>query len=132
MHVIVQVFLTKELTGYGKYKLRLYDGIKKSWQTIVVDDWIPCSATTGKPMFAKTNDDNAAWVLLLEKAMAKFKVKGVLLPIIGPSLVWIACDETLQHCHEAAASKMAGPPRNQEEETPMVLLMTMQAACCTL
>jgi hypothetical protein len=52
----------------------LYDGIKKSWQTVVVDDWIPCSAATGKPMFAKTNEDNAAWVLLLEKAMAKFKV----------------------------------------------------------
>jgi hypothetical protein len=39
-----------------------------------IDDWIPCSAATGKPLFAKTNDDNAAWVLLLEKAMAKFKV----------------------------------------------------------
>jgi len=42
-------------------------------RTMCTDDWIPCSATTGKPIFAKTNDDNAAWVLLLEKAMAKFK-----------------------------------------------------------
>uniref|UniRef100_A0A6S8JXE5 Calpain catalytic domain-containing protein n=1 Tax=Dunaliella tertiolecta TaxID=3047 RepID=A0A6S8JXE5_DUNTE len=83
---IEQVFLTKELTGYGKYKLQLYDGIKKKWQTVVVDDWIPCSATTGRPMFAKTNDDNAAWVLLLEKAMAKFK--GSYAALDGGSTLW--------------------------------------------
>jgi hypothetical protein len=36
---------------------------------------IPCKKKTGKPLFAKPNDDEA-WVLLLEKAMAKFKVSA--------------------------------------------------------
>lgn len=37
-----QVFLTQEYNAYGRYKLRLYNGEKKKWQIVVVDDYIPC------------------------------------------------------------------------------------------
>ncbi|EFJ51357.1 hypothetical protein VOLCADRAFT_103605 [Volvox carteri f. nagariensis] len=70
---VQQVFLTKEYNAYGKYKVRLYDAPKEAWVTIAVDDWIPCGQD-GRPIFAKPNGDEA-WVLLLEKAMAKFKKK---------------------------------------------------------
>ncbi|PNH03947.1 Calpain-D [Tetrabaena socialis] len=39
---IQQVFLTREYNMYGRYKVRLYDGIKRRWRTVVVDDYIPC------------------------------------------------------------------------------------------
>ncbi|GIL81853.1 hypothetical protein Vretimale_1434 [Volvox reticuliferus] len=68
---VQQIFVTKEYNAYGKYKVRLYDAPKEAWVTIAVDDWIPCGSN-GLPIFAKPNGDEA-WVLLLEKAMAKFK-----------------------------------------------------------
>eukprot|EP00798_Chlamydomonas_sp_ICE-L_P009796 gene9796-7685_t len=69
---VEQVFKTKEVTAYGRYSLRMYDGCKKKFETIVIDDWIPCDRKSGGPVFAKPNGDEA-WVLLLEKAFAKFK-----------------------------------------------------------
>ncbi|KAG2499705.1 hypothetical protein HYH03_002640 [Edaphochlamys debaryana] len=68
---VQQVFLTKEYTHYGKYRIRLYDAPKDKWVTVVIDDWIPCNQQ-GQSIFAKPNGDEA-WVLLLEKAVAKFK-----------------------------------------------------------
>jgi hypothetical protein len=40
------------------------------WTTILLDDYIPCSASTKKPIFSRSNG-NELWVLLLEKAWAK-------------------------------------------------------------
>ncbi|GLC55678.1 hypothetical protein PLESTB_001013700 [Pleodorina starrii] len=71
---IQQVFETREYNAFGRYKFRLFDGNKKKWRTVVVDDWIPCSAANGRPLFAKPQGDEA-WVVLLEKAMAKFMGK---------------------------------------------------------
>lgn len=68
---IQRVFLTQEYNTYGRYKLRLYNGEKKKWQVVVVDDYIPCRVSDGKPAFAKPNGGEA-WVVLIEKAMAKF------------------------------------------------------------
>eukprot|EP01060_Flectonema_neradi_P028380 TRINITY_DN3813_c2_g2_i1.p1 TRINITY_DN3813_c2_g2~~TRINITY_DN3813_c2_g2_i1.p1 ORF type:complete len:815 (+),score=216.52 TRINITY_DN3813_c2_g2_i1:49-2445(+) len=40
------------------------------WQTVVVDDWLPCSGP--KPAFARNRDEpNEIWVSLIEKAYAK-------------------------------------------------------------
>ncbi|KAG2436222.1 hypothetical protein HXX76_006533 [Chlamydomonas incerta] len=67
---IQQIFDTREYTQYGRYKMRLYDGTRKKWRSVTIDDWIPCGAD-GQPLFAKPNGDEA-WVVLLEKACAKF------------------------------------------------------------
>lgn len=40
------------------------------WVNIVVDEYIPCHATSRKPRFAQPKD-NECWALLLEKAFAK-------------------------------------------------------------
>ncbi|GFR49847.1 hypothetical protein Agub_g11947 [Astrephomene gubernaculifera] len=81
---VQQVFLTKEYNEYGKYRLRLYDAPKEAWVTLTVDDWIPCGSN-GQPLFAKPNGDEA-WVLLLEKAMAKFK--GSYAKLDGGVMMW--------------------------------------------
>jgi len=59
----------------GKYTLRLYDHRQDAMRNIVIDEFIPCHQhhwweEKGMPLFAKPNG-NEAWVLLLEKAMAK-------------------------------------------------------------
>lgn len=68
---IQQVFLTREYNMYGRYKLQLFNGARRKWEIVYIDDWIPCHAATGRPVFAKPHGDEA-WVMLLEKAMAKF------------------------------------------------------------
>jgi len=40
------------------------------WTTYVMDDYIPCSASTKKPIFTRSNGKEL-WVVLLEKAWAK-------------------------------------------------------------
>jgi calpain-15 len=66
-------FLSLKFNAYGKYKVRLFDRPNNKFVTVTVDDWIPCKRGTKTPCFAQPSKDEA-WVLLLEKAMAKFKV----------------------------------------------------------
>lgn len=77
-------FVIREYTHYGRYKIRLFDK-GKGWVTVPVDDWIPCRKGTTQPLFAKPSGD-AAWVLLLEKAMAKHY--GSYAALDGGSTLW--------------------------------------------
>ncbi len=52
---------------------------------VCVSHRVPVSKATGKAIFAKPNGDEA-WVLLLEKAMAKFK--GSYAALDGGSTMW--------------------------------------------
>jgi len=71
------VFRSKERNPRGKYRLRLYDGVKERWEQIVVDDYIPCDKDryekdgVAKPVFSQPNG-NELYAMLLEKAFAKF------------------------------------------------------------
>eukprot|EP00929_Paragymnodinium_shiwhaense_P026032 TRINITY_DN15577_c0_g1_i1.p1 TRINITY_DN15577_c0_g1~~TRINITY_DN15577_c0_g1_i1.p1 ORF type:complete len:608 (+),score=130.57 TRINITY_DN15577_c0_g1_i1:92-1915(+) len=66
------LFEPKEYAPDGKYSIRLYD-ISKGWQTIVIDDQIPCLPHSGGrvPCFCQVQA-TGIWSLLLEKAFAKF------------------------------------------------------------
>lgn len=58
----------------GFYIIRFYEDDPNSdddWQCVLVDDRIPCGAD-GKPCFARCPDDNVFWVMLVEKAYAKY------------------------------------------------------------
>ncbi len=68
--LLKRLFLTREVDPHGKYRIQLYDDRVADWVTLVVDDWVPCSAD-GQPLFTKPNG-NELWMLLLEKAFAKF------------------------------------------------------------
>jgi hypothetical protein len=35
---IQRCFVTQEYTHFGRYRIRLYDGVRQQWQTVTVDD----------------------------------------------------------------------------------------------
>lgn len=53
----------------GRYTMKLYNGTE--FEPVVIDDFIPVSAVDGETLFSKPQD-NDQWVLLAEKAMAKW------------------------------------------------------------
>jgi len=85
------LFRSKERDPRGRYKLRLYDGAKERWRNIVIDDYIPCDAEKlkkhgeCKPLFTQPNG-NELWVVLLEKAFAKFC--GSYASLEGGQTIW--------------------------------------------
>ena len=68
---IRKCFLNREYSSRGKYRVRLYDGLKRQWVIIVIDDYIPVKKGTKDPIFVKPNGEEL-WAMLLEKAFAKF------------------------------------------------------------
>lgn len=72
-HFITEVFLTDSYNPRGKYRFRFWDELKKKTVIITIDDFIPVDAVSLQPIFAKPNLDDEIWVMLLEKAFAKFR-----------------------------------------------------------
>eukprot|EP00955_Chlamydomonas_euryale_P110120 365981-Chlamydomonas_euryale.AAC.15 len=35
---------TPQYTAYGRYRIRLFDKVKRDWVEVLVDDWIPVKA----------------------------------------------------------------------------------------
>ena len=69
--MIRRAFLTTEANWGGKYVVTLFDGASRHWVKVVIDDRIPCRNGTCEPIFCKPAGSEL-WVLLLEKAFAKF------------------------------------------------------------
>ncbi|GIM07106.1 hypothetical protein Vretimale_11331 [Volvox reticuliferus] len=68
---VEKLFLTPDYNEEGRYQLRLWDKQSRRFREIVIDDAIPVWRQGGQPCFAQPTG-NEAWVLLLEKAMAKY------------------------------------------------------------
>jgi calpain-15 len=68
---IEAVFDNLQYNPRGKYTLRLYDPNQMRFVPITIDDYFPIDETTGTPCFTVPNG-NELWVMLLEKAFAKF------------------------------------------------------------
>lgn len=66
--LIKRLFETKQYSENGIYRLSLY--VQGRWQTITIDDYIPCSAN-GSPFFISIAGTGSIWLNLLEKACAK-------------------------------------------------------------
>mmetsp|Transcript_29289 Transcript_29289/g.85881 ORF Transcript_29289/g.85881 Transcript_29289/m.85881 type:complete len:491 (-) Transcript_29289:376-1848(-) len=69
--IIKKAFVTKRANPWGKYKVSLFDGRRREWVTVSVDENIPIVKASGRPLFADPNG-RELWVLMLEKAFAKF------------------------------------------------------------
>jgi calpain-15 len=87
---VQSLFLSKEYDPRGKYKIRLFDGAADKWETLVVDDFIPCDPRlhqqgSARPIFSQPNG-NELWAILLEKAFAKFC--GSYAGLEGGNTVW--------------------------------------------
>ncbi|EGD74963.1 hypothetical protein PTSG_07188 [Salpingoeca rosetta] len=68
---IRHIFVQKEHSGRGKYKLRFWDVGKQQWIHVTVDDFIPVKKGTTTPYFSRPKG-NELWVFLIEKAFAKY------------------------------------------------------------
>jgi len=70
---IKRLFNTKHLTDDGKYEISLFDLDKKAWEQVVIDEYIPCKLVKGEPKASYAQPvGEELWVLLMEKAIAKF------------------------------------------------------------
>jgi len=67
---VKQLFKEQELSSDGTYHIYLYDMVEQKQFEVVIDDYIPCGPD-GQPYFTKPRG-NEAWILLLEKAVAKW------------------------------------------------------------
>lgn len=96
-------FITAEYNQQGRYRLQLFDVAENKFVRVEVDDLIPCSRETGRPLFANPNGD--AWVVLLEKAMAKFK--GSYANLDGGNVMWamrvLTGDPVHKYIHDKAS-----------------------------
>lgn len=102
--LIERLFITKEITKSGIYRVRLCKN--GEWQTVTIDDYFPCYPE-GEPIFAKCHA-NEMWVMILEKAYAKLHgnyyllrggfVNEALIDLTGcPSISYDLEDEYVQH-----------------------------------
>jgi hypothetical protein len=66
---IMRCFITRERNVRGCYVIELYDARQAKFVHITIDDYLPTDG--GQPLFAKPAGSEL-WVLLLEKAFAKF------------------------------------------------------------
>lgn len=65
------LFKEQEISSNGQYSVRIYNMASKTWHWVTIDDYIPFNTRNNQPLFSKPNGDEA-WVLLLEKALAKW------------------------------------------------------------
>ena len=67
------LFGTKHIPEDGKYQIWLYDLYEKKWVQVEIDEFLPCTIESGRPVptFARPLG-NELWVMLIEKALAKF------------------------------------------------------------
>jgi len=68
---IRRCFITATKSARGKYVVQLYDARKKTWVKITVDDFYPLTAKDDEPVFCVPKLGEL-WVLIMEKAFAKF------------------------------------------------------------
>ena len=89
-----RLFKTKAFAPDGKYVLSLYDCAARAFVDVVVDSFIPCHPRQWweagcRPLFAQPCGDEL-YILLLEKAFAKFAGGYQALSGGFPSLAWLA------------------------------------------
>jgi len=60
--------VTKSYNDEGIYRVSLY--VNGRWQSLTVDDYIPCHPKNG-PFFISIRDSSNIWLNILEKAVAK-------------------------------------------------------------
>jgi calpain-15 len=79
------IFKTQEFNERGKYSVRLYDGRAKKWTVVTVDDNLPLLKGSTSLLFAQPKGQEL-WVVLIEKAFAKFC--GNYVSLDGGNEIW--------------------------------------------
>jgi calpain-15 len=82
------LFKEQEKSEDGSYTVKLYNYGTDDWEDVTIDDYIPVGPD-GTPAFTKPNGDEM-WVMLLEKAFAKFVGSYAAISGGNPGYAWIA------------------------------------------
>lgn len=67
---VFHLFQDKKVNDQGMYRINIFNPVAQKWESVVVDDFVPLGPD-GLPLMAKPQG-NEMWVLLLEKAFAKW------------------------------------------------------------
>lgn len=70
--IIIDAFDTQIFNPRGKYRVRLYNAVSEKFEHIIIDDYVPVDEASQRPIFTDPRG-NELWVMLLEKAFAKFE-----------------------------------------------------------
>eukprot|EP00299_Pterocystis_sp_00344_P019612 c9706_g3_i1.p1 GENE.c9706_g3_i1~~c9706_g3_i1.p1 ORF type:complete len:477 (-),score=94.08 c9706_g3_i1:47-1477(-) len=81
---IAKIFETREYSPRGKYTVRLFHAGEGKWHRVTVDDYFPVNSN-GEAVFSKPHGPEI-WVMVLEKAIAKFV--GSYAALDGGNEVW--------------------------------------------
>ena len=82
---IRKIFVTPRYNSRGKYTVRLFDGQTGRWTHVSVDEYLPVKKKDGRLLFAQPKG-NELWVVIIEKAFAKFC--GDYNQLKGGQMVW--------------------------------------------
>lgn len=122
------LFDNRDMSMIGKYTVNLYNKNEKKWVKITVDDKIPYMKSSGSPLFANSCDKEI-WVMILEKAFAKFV--GNYSKLQGGSIAWaleaLSGDCVMKFSHidrEWQKSRMTNI--NREVNPRSVMFMTIK------
>lgn len=110
--VLQNLFEQTHVSPRGKYALRLWDVVGQAWMRVCVDDFFPCDSRNGQPLFAQPADGEL-WVLLLEKAFAKYC--GSYGELQGGLTLWALHVMTGDHCFSL---KREASQRRRERASP--------------
>jgi hypothetical protein len=85
--IIAEIYRHHDVQGNGCYEICMkIDGL---WNVVMLDDFIPCSRRTNRPIFANPKN-NELWAILLEKAWAKIN-GGYINTVAGMASEVIEC-----------------------------------------
>jgi len=85
--IIAEIFRHHDVNSNGYYEICLkIDGL---WNVVILDDFIPCSKRSKRPIFANPKG-NELWAILLEKAWAKIN-GGYINTVAGMASEVIEC-----------------------------------------
>jgi len=68
---IFNLFQDKQKQDSGKYTINIFNPELSQWDCVTIDDRVPCHSNNNEPLMTKPQDSEM-WVLLLEKAFAKW------------------------------------------------------------
>jgi len=114
---ILHLFQDKKANDMGMYTINIHNPVTKQWTPVVVDDYIPIGPDNN-PLMAKPQG-NEMWVLLLEKAFAKWfgsycQIQGAYC-LVGYMLM----ADCQGHCKAFTQSPSGRPPFNENMFTVM-------------
>lgn len=107
--IVAEIYRQHDVQKNGYYEICLkLDG---EWNVVILDDLIPCSKSTKKPIFAKPKG-NELWAILLEKAWAKVN-GGYINTVAGMASEVIECLTNFPY--EYHPTKLANTDEEEKE-----------------